>query len=137
MRYTHNAQKQVSEFDSKASAFGSLPETLTAPSLNVIRLRERLIDEEFQEFKDHNSDFISGKLSKEDYLVQVADDLADLLYVVYGAANAFGIDIGEVFEEVHRSNMTKFIDGHRREDGKWVKGPSYSPADIRKVLYGE
>jgi len=43
------------------------------------------------------------------------------------------------FREVHRSNMSKLLeDGSvlRREDGKVLKGPNYSPADIHSVLYG-
>lgn len=40
-------------------------------------------------------------------LVGVADGLADIKYVNEGAANAFGINLNSVFDEVHRSNMTK------------------------------
>jgi predicted HAD superfamily Cof-like phosphohydrolase len=38
-----------------------------------------------------------------------------------------------VFREVHRSNMSK-IGGYKREDGKWVKPPTYSPAAIEPIL---
>ena len=44
-----------------------------------------------------------------------------------------GIDIEPVFREVHRSNMTK-VGGYKREDGKWVKPDTYSPARIDEVL---
>ena len=47
---------------------------------------------------------------------------------------AYGIDMEPIHEEIQRSNMSKFIDGHLREDGKWVKGPSYSPADIKPII---
>lgn len=91
-------------------------------------------------------------------MVEVADGLADLIYVVMGAALEFGIDLGQVFKEVHRSNMSKAwsteevekglpegVSAHeieglfpmwcvKREDGKILKSPSYSPANIRKVL---
>jgi predicted HAD superfamily Cof-like phosphohydrolase len=60
----------------------------------------------------------------------VAKELADVLYVTYGAADALGIDLPAVFVEVHRSNMSK-LDEHgnvqRRADGKVLKGPSYQP----------
>lgn len=89
------------------------------------KLRYELIHEELQELQHAQA--------KQD-IVGIADAIADLLYVVYGAAVAYGIPAQQVFDEVHRSNMSKFIDGHRREDGKWVKGPSYSPANLKPIL---
>jgi len=67
----------------------------------------------------------------------VADAIADLLYVVYGAALTFGIPTAEVFAEVHRSNMTKLGDDGLpiyRDDGKVLKGPHYSPPDLAPIL---
>ena len=87
-------------------------------------LRERLIHEEFEELKE--------AMGKED-LPAIAKELADLLYVVYGTAVSYGIDMGPVFREVHRSNMSK-IGGYKRDDGKWVKPPTYSPAAIEPIL---
>jgi predicted HAD superfamily Cof-like phosphohydrolase len=87
-------------------------------------LRERLIQEEFEELKE--------AMEKRD-LTAIAKELADLLYVVYGTAVSCGIDMGPVFREVHRSNMSK-IGGYKREDGKWVKPPTYSPAAIEPIL---
>jgi predicted HAD superfamily Cof-like phosphohydrolase len=63
----------------------------------------------------------------------MAKELADLLYVVYGTAVSLGIDMEPVFKEVHRSNMSK-VGGYKREDGKWVKPPTYSPADILPII---
>lgn len=63
----------------------------------------------------------------------VAKELADVLYVTYGAADALGIDLPAVFLEVHRSNMSKVdADGGvlRRADGKVLKGPGYRPPDL-------
>src|SRR5690242_520111 len=87
-------------------------------------LRERLIQEEFDELK---------QAMNHDDLPAIAKELADLLYVVYGTAVSYGIDMNPVFREVHRSNMSK-IGGYKREDGKWVKPPSYSPAAIAPLL---
>jgi predicted HAD superfamily Cof-like phosphohydrolase len=87
-------------------------------------LRERLIQEEFEELKE--------AMARED-LVAIAKELADLLYVVYGTAVSYGIDMGPVFHEVHRSNMSK-IGGYKREDGKWMKPPTYSAASIEPIL---
>lgn len=45
------------------------------------------------------------------------------------------VSLQMLFDEVHDSNMSKFIDGHRDEStGKWIKGPSYRPADIKSVV---
>jgi predicted HAD superfamily Cof-like phosphohydrolase len=67
-------------------------------------------------------------------MVEVADAIADILYVTYGTAAACGIDMEPIWNEVQRSNMTKLVDGHRREDGKWMKGPSYSPAELAPLV---
>ena len=56
-----------------------------------------------------------------DDLVGAADALGDLVYVVYGTALHFGIDLDAVVQEIHRSNMTKSPAG----DAKAVKGPGY------------
>jgi predicted HAD superfamily Cof-like phosphohydrolase len=66
-------------------------------------------------------------------LAAVAKEMADLLYVVYGTAVSYGIDMDPVFREVHRSNMSK-VGGYKREDGKWVKPATYSPARIEPIL---
>ena len=87
-------------------------------------LRERLIQEEFDELKE--------AMGKAD-LPAIAKELADLLYVVYGTAVSYGIDMTPVFREVHRSNMSK-IGGYKREDGNWVKPPTYSPATIEPSM---
>jgi predicted HAD superfamily Cof-like phosphohydrolase len=66
-----------------------------------------------------------------------AKELADLLYVAFGTAERFGIPIGPVFMEVHRSNMTKIpADGEPvlREDGKVLKPDGYQPARVGRIL---
>jgi predicted HAD superfamily Cof-like phosphohydrolase len=87
-------------------------------------LRVKLIQEEFDELKE--------ALAAED-LSSIAKEIADLLYVVYGTAVSYGIDMNPVFQEVHRSNMSK-VGGYKREDGKWVKPAMYSPALIDPIV---
>ena len=115
-------QHMVSEFH---RTFGLLTATVpTVPDDNTRTLRVRLIEEEFDELKaamDHGD------------LPAMAKELADLLYVVYGTAVSYGIDMEPVFREVHRSNMSK-VGGHKREDGKWIKPAHYSPASIGPIL---
>lgn len=69
-------------------------------------------------------------------IVEVADALADLLYVVYGTALVYGLPIDEIFAEVHRSNMTKFPGGKvlRREDGKILKPDTWEAPKIKEIL---
>ncbi len=67
----------------------------------------------------------------------VAKELADVLYVTYGAADALGIDLPAVFVEVHRSNMSKLdADGRvlRRADGKVLKGSGYQPPALDELV---
>jgi len=93
------------------------------------KLRLSLIEEEVDELK-------TGIFNKD--IVEIADALTDILYVVYGAALCYGLDIDLCFKEVHRSNMSKLgSDGNPlyREDGKVLKGPNYSSPDLGAVLY--
>ena len=68
--------------------------------------------------------------------VEILDGLVDLTYVVLGAALDCGFDLDAAFEEVHLSNMSKLLpDGTvlRRDDGKVLKGPNFTPPDLRKL----
>ena len=118
----NDAQKMVQEFheqfDIHISTTPSIPDDATQI------LRNRLIQEEFEEFQE-------AMQSKD--LSAMAKELADLLYVVYGTAVSLGIDMEPVFKEVHRSNMSK-VGGYKREDGKWVKPPTYSPASLDAII---
>lgn len=127
-------------------------------------LRAKLIMEEAEETirgmgcKQDEDGFIDLMDDTEFNMVEVADGIADLIYVALGAALEFGIDIEPIFNEVHRSNMSKAwsteevekglpdgVSAHeieglfpmwcvKRADGKILKSPSYSPANVRKVL---
>lgn len=106
--------------------------TNEVPSLDVPdvvkELRCALIEEEAAEFRT--------ALEEHD-IVGLADAIADLLYVTYGAALTFGIPIREVFAEVHRSNMTKLDDEGNpvyRDDGKVMKGPNFSAPRLMSLL---
>jgi predicted HAD superfamily Cof-like phosphohydrolase len=100
------------------------------PDWNTCCLRLDLITEEVKE--------LEVALANED-LIDIADALTDILYVVYGAGHAFGIDLDACFDEVHRSNMSKLgQDGKPvyREDGKVLKGPDYFDPDLASILEG-
>lgn len=72
-------------------------------------------------------------------IVEVADAIADIIYVTAGTAIEYGLGsaLESVLAEVHRSNMAKrFEDGlfHRRHDGKIMKPPDWSPPNIEAML---
>ena len=115
-------QAMVEEFHRKFEiAVGNGP---SVPEEGTRQLRVRLIQEEFEELKE--------AMATQD-LAGVAKELADLLYVVYGTAVSYGVDMDPVFREVHRSNLSK-VGGYKRADGKWVKPSSYSPAQVEPLL---
>ena len=100
----------------------------TWPDFNTRELRIELIQEELEELSDAVAD--------RD-MIQIADALTDLLYVVYGTGHSFGIDLDECFQEVHSSNMSKLGEDGRpiyREDGKVMKGPNYFEPDLEAIL---
>ena len=118
----YEAQQMVLEFHKEFNIH--IAETPSVPDGKTRALREKLIQEEFDELKE---------AFKKNDLPHIAKELADLLYVVYGTAVSYGIDMEPVFQEVQRSNMSK-IGGYKREDGKWVKPATYSPANIAPIL---
>jgi predicted HAD superfamily Cof-like phosphohydrolase len=94
----------------------------------LAKLRVALLEEEVGEFV---------AASEKGDLVGIADALADIVYVVYGTALTYGVDLDAVLWEVHRSNMSKLdSDGKPliRNDGKVLKSDRYFPPDIEAVL---
>ena len=102
--------------------------SVTTRSDEVQKLRVALIEEELQELID---------AIRESDTIEIADALTDLLYVIYGAGHAFGMDLDKCFQEVHRSNMSKLGDDGKpihREDGKVMKGPNFFQPNLHKCL---
>lgn len=87
-------------------------------------LRKKLIFEESGEL---------WRAIEEKDLIGIADGIADLLYVTFGAAHVFGIPIECIFMEVHRSNMSKPLLGHNEIGNKVQKG-NYSKPQIAALL---
>ena len=127
-----NPRADVSNFELVGDfmeAFGQQVELEpTWPDFNTRELRLDLIQEELDE--------LAQAMEVRD-MVQIADALTDLLYVVYGAGHAFGIDLDECFQEVHSSNMSKRGPNGKpihREDGKVMKGPGFFEPDLENIL---
>lgn len=134
-------RQQVSEFH---IAMGQpIAEIPAVPSPERVKLRLSLIAEEFHELLAAAGYYENGDdwCVEEEYpprgvnLVEVADALADLDYVIEGMRLEFGIDGKPIADEVHRSNMSK-LDGValKRADGKVLKSSRYQPPDIAGEL---
>jgi predicted HAD superfamily Cof-like phosphohydrolase len=114
------------------SAFGlGIEETPTAhlpKEKNLLR---------FNLMKEENEEYLEA--ANDGDLVEVADALGDMLYILCGTIIEHGMQdkIEEVFNEIQRSNMSKLgADGKPifREDGKVLKGPSYFKPNIKEIL---
>ncbi len=93
-------------------------------------LRHRLMQEENDEYLE---------ACKRGDLVEIADALGDKMYILFGSILKHGLQhkIEEIFDEIHRSNMSKLDDKGQpifREDGKIMKSSNYFKPDIKKVL---
>lgn len=91
-------------------------------------LYDKLIAEEYSEW------VLSVLDPKENQL----KELADMVYVIYGYANAIGWDLDEALLRVHENNMGRMLqpDGtiKRREDGKIVKNPDYPKVNLGDLV---
>ncbi len=113
-------------------AFGlGMKETPTA-SLGIKKnlLRYELMREENEEYLE---------AANNDDLVEVADALGDMLYILCGTIIEHGMQykMEEVFNEIQRSNMSKLDENGKpiyREDGKVLKGPNYFKPNIKGIL---
>jgi predicted HAD superfamily Cof-like phosphohydrolase len=95
-----------------------------------VELRYNLMKEELDEYKD---------AALKGDIVEVADALGDKLYILLGTILAHGMQdiILDVFNEIHRSNMTKLTeDGKvlRREDGKIIKSDRYQSPNLAPIV---
>ena len=101
-------------------------ETPTLVSIEELRFRIDLIGEEYQE--------LAAACVMSD-LVEIADAMADIVYVTVGMAHTLGIPFDEVWKEVQRSNMAKFTErGSYDATGKVQKPADWQPPQIEQVL---
>jgi predicted HAD superfamily Cof-like phosphohydrolase len=112
--------EMVAEFHKKVGS-----PVLSRPSLiskERSAFRHQIMSEEVDEYK-------AGALKND--LENVAKEIADILYTVYGTVLEHGLQdkMPEIFAEIHRSNMSKDFSGV-----KAIKGSDYRPADIKNIL---
>ena len=87
--------------------------------------------------KEENDEYFEAANNGD--LVEVADALGDMLYILCGTILEHGMEhkIEEVFDEIQRSNMSKLSENGTpiyREDGKVLKGPNYFKPRIAEIL---
>jgi len=124
-----NKIKAVHDFH-KAFGLGIEQSPVAELSAQKLKLRFDLMAEENEEYLE---------AAKNNDLVEVADALGDMLYILCGTILEHGMQykIEEVFDEIQRSNMSKLGgDGTPiyREDGKVMKGPNYFKPNIESIL---
>ena len=124
-----NELKAVAEFH---DAFGI--ESANAP---VVSLPEQTVLLRHNLMKEENEEYLEAAQNKD--LVEVADALGDMLYILCGTILSHGMQhkITEVFNEIQRSNMSKLGNDGKpiyREDGKVLKGPNYFKPNIASIL---
>jgi predicted HAD superfamily Cof-like phosphohydrolase len=94
----------------------------------ILELQSNLIFEEFYEFFDA-FDVVQSIPHSDEARADALKELADLVYVCFQFAAAIGWELDEALDRVHKSNLSKLVDGKplRRDDNKVLKGPNYQP----------
>ena len=110
----------ITELVNKVRQFQMLkgfPHKVDLDNTSYLMFRNSLLLEEV-------SELFTAIYNKDE--AEIADGLADVIYIVIGTCGILGVPIEEVLEEVHRSNMTK--------DKGAVKGKDYEPPKIKEIL---
>ncbi len=107
-----------------SQALAEFHAAVSHPDTDILWLRRTLHDEE-------HAELVEAIATADPALI--ARELADVVYVAYGTAHAFGIDLDAAIAEVHRANMQK-ANGPRRADGKVLKPPGFVPPDMAAAL---
>lgn len=128
----------MNKYEEQVKEFHQLMEmSIDSPyTPDLLALRQKLINEEVSELNVEIDSLIkelrqTGAVNRQIKL-QMFKELADLQYVLSGMVVALGIPMEEVFARVHKSNLSKLVNGKpfKREDGKVLKGPNYQKPDL-------
>ena len=99
---------------------------------DMIELRIKLLREEVEEY---------AEAARAGDMVEILDALADIGYILAGTIINHGMQhiYDDAFNEVHRSNMAKLVDGKvlHREDGKVMKPEGWTPPQLAQFLNKE
>lgn len=102
----------------------------TRPALEDVPQFTLTLDLMEEELDELTQAYVAGDL------VEFADAVCDLTYVVLRAGYMAGLPMDRLFNEVHRSNMSKFPNGEviRRADGKILKPESWTPPQLKEII---
>lgn len=100
-------------------------------------INEASVDLRYRLLKEENDEYLEA--CKNGDLVEIADALGDQLYILFGTILKHGLQhkIEEVFDEIHRSNMSKLDSNGKpifREDGKVMKSELYFRPNIGAII---
>ena len=134
----------MSDREQKIIDFNKIAKHPVDVELNIddLRLSLNLIKEEFIELQeialDISSNFTNQKEITTDQKINLLKELGDLQYVVSRMAVVFRINLQEVFDRIHKSNMTKVEKGVTRDPttGKILKGPNYKEPHLGDLVDG-
>ena len=128
MSKLHDKIKSVAEFH-------DVFQIGNAAKMTLIEERDYLL--RYNLIKEENEEYLQA--CQDGDLVEIADALGDQLYILFGTILKHGLQhkIEEVYDEIHRSNMSKLDENGRpiyREDGKVMKGPNYFKPNFEEIL---
>lgn len=125
----------MKEYLNKVQEFNTIFEVNTSPTskedyIKGYELRHSLTIEENEEYLEACDD---------DNKVEIADALGDELYILCGKILYHGLQdkIQDVFNEIHRSNMSKLDENGDpifRNDGKVLKGKGYFKPNLKPII---
>ncbi len=103
----------------------------------TVELSQADIELRYKLMREENEEYLEAAENGD--LVEVADALGDMLYILCGTILKHGMQdkIEEVFREIQRSNMSKLDKNGNpiyREDGKVLKSELYFKPDISAIL---
>ncbi len=108
-------------------------------NVRLLELRQKLLNEEMNELNVEIDNLLnelrSGGQTTVESRAKMLKELADLQYVLSGMVVSLGLPMQEIFARVHKSNMSKLVDGKplKRADGKFLKGPNYQPPYLQDI----
>lgn len=130
-------EKQLTVKDSKLDMVKQFNKTFgIAVSKSPSLLDEESYDLKFNLMKEELTEYLNA--CQEENLIEVCDAVVDMMYILNGIILAHGLQdvVFDMFEEVHKSNMSKLENGKviRRSDGKVMKGSEYFPPNLIQFL---